>query len=103
MHSTEAANIHENVKTEPLAAMEGAQQFVIPTAMTHTQVNDLVPLGRAERLHPLADLPVRIMAGGVKQRSCNFNLKRLAFQQIYRLDRRFNGSVRHDLCSGLHQ
>src|SRR5437763_12274149 len=102
MHVTEAADVHENVKPEPLAAMEGAQQFVVPAAMPNTQINDFIPLGRAERLHPLADLPVGIVAGRVEQGSGDFNLKRLFFKQIYQWGW-LNRGVRHDLCGSLRQ
>src|SRR5438270_10930680 len=102
VHVTEAADVHENVKPEPLAAMEGAQQFVVPAAVANTQINDFSPLGRAERLHPLADLPVGIMAGRVEQGSSDFNFKRLFFKQIYQRGW-LHGSVRHDLCGSLSQ
>ena len=40
-----------------------AQQFIMRAAVTHTQISDLAALLRRERLHPLCNLPVGMMAG----------------------------------------
>src|SRR5690242_12307255 len=59
MHVAEAADIHQNVEAQRLARCELAEQFIVTSAMTDAQVDDLRATPLAQRAHLLPNLPVR--------------------------------------------
>ena len=82
MHVAKAAYVHQDVKLELLPGVEAPQKLIVPPAMPHAQVDNLAALLCRERLHPLRNLPVRVMAGRINQCCGNFYFQWPIFHQI---------------------
>ena len=82
MHVAKAAYVHQDVKLKLLPGVEAPQKLIMPAAMTHAQVNDFAALLRRERLHPLCNLPVRMMARRIHQRCGDLHFQRPILNQI---------------------
>src|SRR6478672_2881696 len=65
MHVAKAAYVHQDVKLKLLAGVEAAQKLIMPATIAQSQIDNFAALLCRERLHPLCDLPVRIMARGI--------------------------------------
>ena len=82
VHVAEGADIHENVEAEFLAAAIGARDFVVASAMTQPQVDDLSALGGSHALNHAANLPIGMVQALIKESCRQLNLERFVFQQI---------------------
>ena len=87
MHVAKAAYVHQDVKLKLLPRMEAPQKLIMPSAMPHAQVDDFAALLCRERLHPLCDLPVRMMAGRIQQRRGHLHFQRPVLYQIHQRSR----------------
>ena len=58
MHVTKTADIHQDVETETIAALEPAQQLIVRPAMTCAQADQFVAPRLRQCRHRAAQLPV---------------------------------------------
>ena len=100
VHIAEAADIHQNVEAELLPGAEGAQHFIVASAMAQAQIDDLAANRIPHRLDRHANLPVGIVAMFIDQRGGQLGLQRLVIQQV---DKRGGGDrqVSHQLSRDL--
>ena len=82
VHVAEAADVHEDVEAELLAGAEGAQHFIVPTAVTQTQINDFLPDRFSRGLNGHAKLSVGIVGVLVDQSGGQFHFDRFMVEQI---------------------
>ncbi len=75
MHIAEASDVHQEVKAQRRARMEGPIGFIVTSAMPQPQLDDLVDARCRERGHNVARLAVRMLTDRVDQRCGQFDLK----------------------------
>ena len=84
VHVAEAADVHEDVKAQGGARMEGPQGLVVMAAMEQAELNDFSDARGGKAGDDVAHLAVGMIAGPVDQRGCEFDFQRLgALNQIH--------------------
>src|ERR1700689_3682027 len=75
MHVAKAANIHQDIETESLSGVKGAQQFIMLAAMAQSEINDLAAPCFSGRSDCFAPLPVGVMAMLINERRREFDFE----------------------------
>ncbi len=68
VHVAEAADVHENVKAQSRSGVKCAQRLIVLAAMAQTQLDDLGDARLGQSRNQVANLPVGVVRGRVKQR-----------------------------------
>jgi len=77
MEIAEATNVHEDVKADGRAGMEGAEGFVVLAAVPQAQLDDFDAAGGGLAGEEVANLAVGVVAGGVEKGGGELDLERL--------------------------
>ncbi len=103
VHVAKAADVHEDVKAEGVAGVEGAQGFVVSAAMAEAKGDVFRDAGGGELGDAVADLAIGMVAGGVEEGRGQLDFEGFgAFDQIDE-GSCGDGLASEQLCGGLGQ
>jgi len=99
VHVAEAADVHEDVELEGLAAREGARQLIISAAVLDAEGDEFGDAGGGERGDSALELTPGVVALGIEERGGEFDFEGGVFDKVDD-GSGLDGLVGHELGGG---